>query len=68
MWRHCAIATGALSRRDHSAASLAARLERRGITPHERASALETLERAGYVDDLRFAAARASVLAAREPG
>ena len=47
---------GALSRRDHSVAGLTARLERRGVAPQERARALETLERAGYVDDGRFAA------------
>jgi regulatory protein len=62
------VATGALSRRDHSAAGLAATLERRGVPPHERARAVETLERAGYVDDARFAASRAAQLAGRGYG
>jgi regulatory protein len=60
-----AAATGALSRSDHSAAGLNARLERRGVAPRERDRAVEALERAGYVDDARFAAARAAQLAAR---
>jgi regulatory protein len=63
-----AVATGALARRDHSTAGLAARLDRRGVAPAEREAALETLGRAGYLDDARFAAARAEALAAREYG
>jgi SOS response regulatory protein OraA/RecX len=62
------VATTALSRRDRSTAELEARLERRGVAPHDRADALEALERAGYVDDARFAASRAAVLAARGYG
>jgi SOS response regulatory protein OraA/RecX len=62
------VATGALSRRDHSVAGLAARLERRGVAPQERARTLETLERGGYVDDGRFAASRATLLAGRGYG
>jgi regulatory protein len=63
--RALAVATGALSRRDHSAAGLAARLDRRGVAPQERDRVVEALERAGYVDDARFAVARAAQLAAR---
>jgi regulatory protein len=62
------LATGALGRRDHSAAGLDAKLERRGVAPAQRAAALATLERAGYVDDARFAAGRAAILAARGYG
>jgi SOS response regulatory protein OraA/RecX len=58
----------ALSRRDRSATGLAAQLERRGIPPAARASAVETMERLGYVDDSRFAAARAGSLAERGYG
>jgi regulatory protein len=62
------VATGALARRDQSVAGLTTRLERRGVAPQERASVLKTLERAGYVDDSRFAISRASVLATRGYG
>ena len=62
------IATGALGRRDHSSAGLSAKLERRGVPPVQRAAALTTLERAGYIDDARFAAGRATLLAARGYG
>jgi SOS response regulatory protein OraA/RecX len=58
-------AAGALSRRDRSAAGLDAALERRGIAAPERADAVETLSRLGYLDDARFAAGRAAALAAR---
>jgi regulatory protein len=61
-------ATRALVRRERSAASLSAHLEARGVTPRERAEALDVLERAGYVDDARFAALRAATLAARGYG
>ncbi len=63
-----AIATGALARRDHSSAELEAKLERRGVRPQERAEALATLERSGYVEDARFATGRAATLAARGYG
>src|SRR5207237_3268774 len=43
-------ATGALARRDYSAGALEERLERRRIAPAERRQALETLQRAGYMD------------------
>jgi SOS response regulatory protein OraA/RecX len=65
--RHEAItaAAGALRHRDHSARSLDQKLERRGVAPVEREAALETLARAGLVDDARFAVNRARTLAAR---
>lgn len=63
-----AVATAALARRDHASAELDAKLERRGVVPSERARALETLERAGYVEDARFAARRAVTLAERGYG
>jgi regulatory protein len=58
----------ALRFRDRSAAELDTRLERRGVGEAEREHALETLERIGYVDDVRFARARAEQLAARGSG
>src|SRR5438874_4992727 len=65
--RHEAIAaaTAALRHRDHSARSLEQKLERRGIAPAERKTALDTLGRAGLVDDACFASARARTLAGR---
>ena len=65
--RHEAIqaATGALRQRDHSARSLEQKLVRRGVAPSERADALDTLARAGLVDDDRFALGRAQTLAGR---
>jgi regulatory protein len=65
--RHGALASAgrALRHRDHSAAELGRKLERRGVTEAERDAALETLERAGLVDDARFAAGRARALAER---
>jgi regulatory protein len=61
-------AVSALRRRDRSAAELAARLEARGIAPTEREGALETLGRAGLVDDERVARDRAAALAERGSG
>ena len=58
----------ALRHRDRSAAELDARLAQRGVGDAEREQALETLERVGYVDDERFARARAKRLAARGSG
>jgi regulatory protein len=58
----------ALARRDHSAASLRAKLDRAGISDDAQADALETLARAGYIDDARFARARAAQLAGRGYG
>lgn len=54
-----------LRNRDHSALELDRKLEQRGASTAERRGALETLERAGLVDDERFAARRAQALADR---
>jgi regulatory protein len=62
------IATRALARRDHSRAGLDARLKHRGVSSEARGQALATLAGAGYVDDARFAAGRAAVLADRGYG
>ena len=62
------LAIRALRFRDRSAAELEARLEQRGVGEAERAQALETLERIGYVDDERFARMRAEQLAERGSG
>jgi regulatory protein len=61
-------ATRALARRERSAATLAAHLEESGVAPRERAATLGVLERAGYVDDARFAGLRAAALATRGYG
>lgn len=61
-------AVRALARRDHSAESLRARLARAGVPEDAQNDTLETLERAGYVDDARFARARAEQLAVRGYG
>jgi len=66
--RALATAGRALRRRDHSARSLDARLERAGVPPVERRETVETLQRVGLVDDERFAAARAAALADRGYG
>jgi SOS response regulatory protein OraA/RecX len=58
----------ALSRRDLSSAALQRRLERRRVRPAERDEALGVLERAGLVDDERYAVRRAESLAARGQG
>lgn len=62
------VALSALRRRDHATATLQQRLARRGIRTRERQSTVETLARAGLVDDARFAHARAGTLAARGAG
>ncbi len=54
--------------RDHTAASLDARLARRGVGEEQRAEAVARLQELGYVDDARFAHARAAALAARGAG
>jgi SOS response regulatory protein OraA/RecX len=59
------VAVRALRRRDRSRADLAARLERAGATAAAREHALDALDRAGLVDDARFAVARATGLAGR---
>ena len=58
----------ALRSRDRSTAELDARLAGKGVGETEREQVLETLERIGYVDDERFARARAKQLADRGSG
>ena len=62
------LAARSLHYRDRSRSELDARLARAGIDEDARADALDTLERVGYVDDERFAAARAAALAGRGYG
>jgi SOS response regulatory protein OraA/RecX len=62
------IAVRALRRRDYSTGALEARLERAGVDEPERRDALGTLERAGLVDDDRFAIDRAAALSRRGYG
>lgn len=61
-------ALAALARRDHSVASLGARLARAGVREPERRDAVERARRAGLVDDARFAEIRARLLADRGKG
>jgi SOS response regulatory protein OraA/RecX len=58
----------ALSRRDHSAASLRAKLERAGVSAGAREAAVDRLVRDGYVDDAQYARQRAGHLAGRGYG
>jgi regulatory protein len=58
----------ALARRDHSTESLRAKLDRAGISAPAQDDAVETLARAGYLDDDRFARDRAAHLAGRGYG
>jgi regulatory protein len=60
-----AVALRALRYGDYSRRRLETRLQGRGAPAGARQDALETLERAGLVDDARVAAARAQVLAGR---
>lgn len=62
------VATRALRRRDLPERALAERLARRGVAEPERARTVETLRRAGLVDDARFARSRAESLAGRGYG
>jgi SOS response regulatory protein OraA/RecX len=59
------VAARALRHRDRSARDVDERLARAGVDGQARAEALETLARLGYVDDERYATARAAALAAR---
>jgi regulatory protein len=59
------IAARALRHRDRSRREIEERLARAGVPEPECAAVLDTLERIGYVDDERFAAARAAALAGR---
>jgi regulatory protein len=58
----------ALARRDHSVASLRAKLDRAGLSESAQSAALGRLERAGYLDDVRYAQDRAALLAERGYG
>jgi SOS response regulatory protein OraA/RecX len=62
------IALGALRRRDHTAASLQARLARRGVATADRDTTLAALRRTRLVDDERFAHSRSASLAERGAG
>lgn len=62
------IAARALRTRDRSRRDLDDRLARAGVGDAERAEALATLERLGYLDEERFAVTRAATLAARGQG
>jgi regulatory protein len=62
------IAARALQHRDRSRREIEERLARAGIDDDRRTDALDTLERVGYVDDGRFAGARAEALAHRGYG
>jgi regulatory protein len=61
-------ALDALRHREHTEATLRARLDRRQLDPRERDAAIETMKRAGLVDDARVARGRAAALAARGSG
>jgi regulatory protein len=63
-----ALATRALARRDFSERGLRERLQQAGVTAAEAAEAVAALQRAGLVDDARFALARAQALAERGKG
>jgi regulatory protein len=62
------IATKALLHRDRSRREVEERLERAGVDAADRVDALDRLERVGYIDDKRFAGARAGTLANRGYG
>jgi len=62
------IAVRAVARRDHSRASLTTRLARAGVADRVREEVLERAEAGGLVDDARFAARRAALLAERGAG
>lgn len=62
------LAARALAARDRSRQQIEERLERAGVPDEERREALATLERLGYLDDSRFAVARAEALAGRGYG
>jgi regulatory protein len=66
--RALAVAARTLSRRDHSRRELELRLSVTGVPEEGRADVLATLERAGVVDDERFARSRAAQLADRGRG
>lgn len=61
-------ALAALRHSDHTAETLGRRLTTRGVAPVERDAVVETMTRAGLLDDARFAQGRATALAARGAG
>ena len=63
-----AVARRALRARDHTAASLEQRLAARGTPATVRRDTVEAAQRAGLVDDRRFAMQRAEQLASRGSG
>jgi regulatory protein len=63
-----AIATRALARREHSEHTLRERLRRAGIASEGADAAIEELRRTGLLNETRFAAERARVLAERGRG
>lgn len=62
------VALRAVARREQSTAELDRRLRRRRVAPSLRAETVERLERAGLVDDERYALRRAESLAERGHG
>jgi regulatory protein len=66
--RAAQVALRALTRREHSRASLDARLARVGVPDADRRAVVERAESAGFVDDGRFAKRRARQLAERGAG
>ena len=62
------VALRALRARDHTAASLEKRLADRGTARTVREETIEAAQRAGLIDDRRFAASRAALLASRGAG
>ncbi len=62
------VALRALRSRDHTAASLEQRLADRGTAPGVRRETVAAAQRAGLVDDRRFAGGRAALLASRGAG
>jgi len=62
------LAAKALRHRDRSRRQIEERLADAGVEDDRRADALDTLERIGYVDDVRFARHRAEVLSDRGYG
>jgi SOS response regulatory protein OraA/RecX len=66
--RALGVATRALEARPLTERRLDERLRRLGFVSRERAEALETLRRAGFLDDERFALGRAELLAGRHGG
>jgi regulatory protein len=57
------LAVGSLQAHDRSRSDVEARLARAGVAPDEVGETLATLERLGYLDDGRYARARAEELA-----